>query len=253
MKIVRFGRGSWGILEGEEIRVTYGPAGKYAGKRLPLSKVKLLPPAKPTKIVCVARNYLGIAEKTTQRGSEEPGLFLKAPNALASPGSSIPYPHFTKRLLYEGELAIVVGRKMSRVPENKALFYVLGYTCALDLTASDVQEKDLQWIRAKSADSFCPLGPWLETDLDPRDLRLRTFVNGEIRQDAYTSSMIFSIPFILSYISSFMTLEPGDVILTGTPEGAGELKPGDEVSVEIEGIGQLFVHIVHERRQEQLD
>lgn len=244
MKIVCFGRGSWGIVEGEEIKVTQGPAGKYAGKRLPLQEAKLLPPAKPTKIVCVGRNYRKHAEEMGEEVPKDPGLFLKAPNALAAPGSSIPYPPFTKSLHYEGELAVVIGRRMCRVSEEKALSYVLGYTCALDLTARDVQKTDLQWIRAKSADGFCPLGPWVETDLNPQDLRLRTLVNGEVRQDARTSAMIFSIPFLLAYVSSFMTLEPGDVVLTGTPEGVGELKPGDEVAVEIEGIGQLSVRVV---------
>lgn len=244
MKIVRFGRGSWGVLEGDSIRVTRGPAGSYMGRRLDLSEVKLLPPATPTKIVCVGRNYRKHAQEMGESIPLEPGLFLKAPNALAAPGSSIPYPLFTKALHYEGELAVVVGRRMRRVSEEKALSYVLGYTCALDFTARDVQKTDLQWIRAKSADGFCPLGPWVETDLDPSDLRLRTFVNGEVRQDARTSSMIFSIPFLLSYVSSFMTLEPGDVLLTGTPEGVGELHVGDEVAVEIEGIGTLSVRIV---------
>lgn len=244
MKIVRFGRGSWGIVEGETIRVTRGPGGSFTGKRVLLSEAKLLPPAKPTKIVCVGRNYRKHAEEMGEEVPKEPGLFLKAPNALAPHGSSISYPSFTKSLHYEGELAVVIGKRMRRIPEEKALSYVLGYTCALDLTARDVQKTDLQWIRAKSADGFCPLGPWVETDLDPTDLRLRTFVNGEVRQDARTSAMIFSTPFLLAYVSSFMTLEPGDVLLTGTPEGVGELKPGDEVAVEIEGIGRLFVRIV---------
>jgi len=244
MKIVRFGRGSWGVLEGEVIRVTRGPAGPFTGKKVLLHEVKLLPPAKPTKIVCVGRNYRKHAEEMGEEVPPEPGLFLKAPNALATPGAVIPYPSFTKSFHYEGELAVVISRRMRRVPEDKALSYVLGYTCALDLTARDVQKTDLQWIRAKSADGFCPLGPWIETELDPSDLALRTFVNGEIRQNSRTSMMIFSIPFLLSYISRFMTLEPGDVLLTGTPEGVGELRVGDEVAVEIEGIGRLSVHIV---------
>ncbi|MGB9757722.1 MAG: fumarylacetoacetate hydrolase family protein [Candidatus Bipolaricaulaceae bacterium] len=243
MKIVRFGRGSWGILEGESLQITRGPAGPFTGRKVPLSEAKLLPPAKPTKIVGVGRNYRKHAEEMGEEVPQEPGLFLKAPNALAAPGSLIPYPPFTKSLHYEGELAVVIGRRMRRVPEDKALSYVLGYTCALDLTARDVQKTDLQWIRAKSADNFCPLGPWVETDLDPSDLRLRTFVNGEVRQDARTSDMIFPVPFLLSYVSAFMTLEPGDVLLTGTPEGVGELHPGDEVAVEIEGIGRLSVRI----------
>lgn len=243
MKIVRFGKGSWGILEGEAIYVTRKPGGTPLGTCIPLGVVKLLPPARPTKIVCVGRNYREHAQEMGEEVPQEPGLFLKAPNALAAPGSLISYPFFTKSLHYEGELAVVIGRRMRRVSEEKALSYVLGYTCALDLTARDVQKTDLQWIRAKSADNFCPLGPWVETDLDPSDLRLRTWVNGEVRQDARTSAMIFSIPFLLAYVSSFMTLEPGDVLLTGTPEGVGELKPGDEVAVEIEGIGKLSVRI----------
>jgi 2-keto-4-pentenoate hydratase/2-oxohepta-3-ene-1,7-dioic acid hydratase in catechol pathway len=214
------------------------------GKKVPLNEAKLLPPTRPTKIVCVGRNYRKHAEEMGEEVPPEPGLFLKAPNALAAPGAAIPYPSFTKSFHYEGELAVVIGRRMRRVPEEKALSYVLGYTCALDLTARDVQKTDLQWIRAKSADGFCPLGPWIETELDPSDLALRTFVNGEIRQNSRTSMMIFSIPFLLSYITRFMTLEPGDVLLTGTPEGVGELRVGDEVAVEIEGIGRLSVRIV---------
>ncbi len=244
MKIVRFGRGSWGILDGQTIRVTRGPGGPFIGKKVPLGEAKLLPPAKPTKIVCVGRNYRKHAQEMGEEVPPEPGLFLKAPNALAAPGARIPYPSFTQSLHYEGELAVVVGRRMRHIPEEKALSYVLGYTCALDLTARDRQKTDLQWIRAKSADLFCPLGPWVETELDPFNLRLRSFVNGEIRQDGRTSAMIFSIPTILAFIASFMTLEPGDVVLTGTPEGVGELKPGDEVAVEIEGIGRLAVQIV---------
>ncbi len=244
MKIVRVGRGSWGVLDGDVIRVTRGPAGSYTGKRLALSEAKLLPPAKPTKIVCVGRNYRKHAQEMGESVPPVPGLFLKAPNALAAPGSSIPYPSFTNALHYEGELAVVIGRRTRRVSEERALSCVLGYTCALDLTARDVQKTDLQWIRAKSADGFCPLGPWIETDLNPADLRLRTFVNSEVRQDARTSAMIFSIPFLLAYVSSFMTLEPGDVLLTGTPEGVGELHVGDELAVEIEGIGRLSVRIV---------
>lgn len=244
MKIVRFDQGSWGVLEGEEIRITRGPAGPFTGKKLPVAAVKLLPPAKPTKIVCVGRNYRKHAEEMGEEVPPEPWLFLKAPNALAAPGALIPYPTFTQSLHYEGELAVVIGRRMRHVPEEKALSHVFGYTCALDLTARDRQKTDLQWIRAKSADLFCPLGPWVETELDPTDLRLQTFVNGEIRQDARTSAMIFSIPTVLAYISTFMTLEPGDVFLTGTPEGVGELRVGDEVAVEIEGIGKLSVRIV---------
>ncbi len=243
VRVVRFDRGSWGVVEGEVIRVTRGPGGTFTGRKVPLAEVKLLPPAEPTKIVCVGRNYREHAQEMGADVPAEPGLFLKVPNTLAAPGTCIPYPTFTHCFHYEGELAVVIGRRMRRVPEEKVLSYVLGYTCALDLTARDRQKTDLQWIRAKSADLFCPLGPWVETQLDPSDLFLRTIVNGEVRQEGRTSDMVFPVPRILSFVSSFMTLEPGDVVLTGTPKGVGELKVGDEVAVEIEGIGTLSVRI----------
>lgn len=243
MKIVRFGNGSWGVVEGGIVRATRGLGGSLTGKTVPLNETKLLPPARPTKIVCVGRNYRKHAQEMGEDVPSEPGLFLKAPNALAAPGATIPYPRFTKAFHYEGELAVVIARRMRNVPEDEALSYVLGYTCALDLTARDVQKTDLQWIRAKSADGFAPLGPWMETDLDPMNTSLRTFVNKEKRQESRTSAMIFPVPKILAYVSAFMTLEPGDVVLTGTPEGVGELHVGDEVAVEIEGIGRLEVSI----------
>ncbi len=242
MKIVRFRHG-WGVVEGERVLVTRGPGGPLLGRTFPFNQAQLRPPAQPTKIVCVGRNYLAHAREMNEEVPREPGLFLKAPNALTAPEATIPYPWFTRQLHFEGELAVVIGRRMRNVPVSQALDYVLGYTCAVDLTARDVQKTDLQWVRAKSADGFCPLGPWVETGLDPRDLRLRTLVNGQVRQDARTSAMVFPVPQLLSYISGFMTLERGDVVLTGTPEGVGELHPGDEVTVEIEGIGALSVRI----------
>ncbi|MBC7093208.1 fumarylacetoacetate hydrolase family protein [Candidatus Bipolaricaulota bacterium] len=244
MRIVRFGRGTWGSVEGEVIRATRGPGGPSTGRTYRLHEVRLLPPARPTKIVCVGRNFRGhIREMGHDSLPQEPGLFLKAPNALAAPDEAIPYPAFTHLLHYEGELAAVIGRTMREVPEEAALDHVLGYTCTLDLTARDVQAKDLQWVRAKSADKFLPLGPWLATDLDPQDVWLRTYVNGELRQEGHTADMIFPVARILAYISSFMTLVPGDVVLTGTPEGVGELRPGDEVEVAVDGVGVLRVRI----------
>jgi len=245
VRIVRFGRGTWGTLDGDEIRVTRGPGGGPTGRTFRLGEVRLLPPARPTKIVCVGRNY---REHIREMGHPdeapaEPGLFLKAPNALAAPGETIPYPPFTHSLHYEGELAVVIGRRMKAVPEREALDYVLGYTCALDLTARDRQKTDLQWVRAKSADGFLPLGPWVETDLDPRALSIRTHVNGELRQHGQTADMIFPVPHLLAYTSAFMTLVPGDVVLTGTPSGVGELHRGDTVEVAVEGIGSLAVRI----------
>ena len=173
------------------IRVTRGPGGPFTGRWVPLAETELLPPTKPTKIVCVGRNYREHAHEMGEEVPSEPGLFLKAPNALATPNARIPYPSFTHCLHYEGELAVVIGRRMRRVSEERALSHVLGYTCALDLTARDRQKTDLQWIRAKSADLFCSLGPWVETELEPLDL-LRTRVNREIRQEGRTSAMVFS-------------------------------------------------------------
>jgi len=244
MKIVRFGRGTWGVLDGEAVRATRGPGGRPTGRVFGLSEVRLLPPAAPTKIVCVGRNYKRHAQEVGEEVPREPGLFLKAPNALASPGAEIPYPRFTQLFYYEGELAVVIGRKMRNVPQGEALAHVLGYTCALDFTARDVQKTDLQWIRAKSADGFLPLGPWIETEVAPHSLQLRTRVNGELRQDGNTANMIFPVAEVLAYVSAFMTLVPGDVVLTGTPEGVGELHPGDEVEVAVDGIGSLQARIV---------
>ncbi len=245
MRIVRFGRGTWGTIAGDQVRITRGPGGVETGRTRRLDEVRVLPPARPTKVVCVGRNYRDHIREMGHPAEvpTEPGLFLKAPNALAAPGGTIPYPPFTRALHYEGELAVVIGRRMKAVPERQALDYVLGYTCALDFTARDRQKTDLQWVRAKSADGFLPLGPWIETDLDPQSLSLRTYVNGELRQDGQTADMIFPVPFLLAYVSAFMTLMPGDVVLTGTPAGVGELHPGDEVEVVVAGIGSLSVRI----------
>ncbi|MFH1609133.1 MAG: fumarylacetoacetate hydrolase family protein [Candidatus Bipolaricaulota bacterium] len=243
MRIVRFGRGSWGILD-EGVRATRGPGGPPTGRVHRLDEVRLLPPAAPTKIVCVGRKYRGHVREMGHDLSGEAGLFLKAPNALAAPGAEIPYPEFTRLLHYEGELAVVIGRRMRNVPRGEALRHVLGYTCALDLTVRDVQATDLQWVRAKSADGFLPLGPWIVTDLDPQGLLLRTYVNGELRQDGRTADMIFPVAEILAHVRSFMTLAAGDVVLTGTPEGVGEIRPGDDVEVAVDGIGSLRTRIV---------
>ena len=252
MNLVRFDGGQWGILEGETITETDSPGGNPTGRSFDIGSVRLRPPAEPSKIVCVGRNYLDhIKEMGNDFGNnlpKEPGLFLKGLNTLADPGNpaspdnsgeAVPYPSFTNLLHYEGELAVVIGSRMKNVSEAEALNHV----CALDVTARDVQKTDLQWVRAKSSDKFCPLGPWLVTDLDPAKTTVRTYVNGELRQEAPTSMMIFSVPKVLSYISSFMTLEAGDVVLTGTPEGVGELKRGDKVIVAVEGVGKLHTRV----------
>ena len=240
MKILRFGSGQYGVLEGPWVYATEGPLGKRTGERYQLASLELLVPAEPTKIVAVGKNYLGhVREMGGEAPPPEPGLFLIAPNALLPHGGTIPYPDWTNELHYEGELAVVIGRTMRNVPEEEALAYVLGYTAANDVTARDRQRTDLQWVRAKSADGFLPLGPWIETDLDPSRLAVHVGANGELRQEGNTADLIFSVPRILAYISRFMTLYPGDVVLTGTPEGVGPLAVGDVVEVSVEGVGTL--------------
>ncbi|WP_189067096.1 fumarylacetoacetate hydrolase family protein [Deinococcus radiotolerans] len=250
MKLVRYtvanGSAQWGVLNGEQIQVTRGMSGEATGETLALADVTLLAPAEPSKIVCVGRNYLDhIRELGNDTGDlpKEPGIFLKGPNALAEPGGTVQRPDWTQNFHFEGELALVIGQSASHLTPENALDCVAGYTAGLDLTARDLQKTDLQWFRAKAADRFCPLGPWLETEYDPRDVRVQTRVNGVTRQDSRTSHMIFSVVDILVYVTRFVTLEPGDVVLTGTPEGVGALQSGDVVEVEVEGLGTLVTPI----------
>jgi 2-keto-4-pentenoate hydratase/2-oxohepta-3-ene-1,7-dioic acid hydratase in catechol pathway len=232
----------WGEVEGGRVHALTGMLGRPTGRTDDLSEITLLAPCDPRLIVCVGKNYpqhvieMGGAAAPVPR---QPGLFLKGLNTLVGPGDDVPFPTWTNELHFEGELAVVVAREMREVPLDEALSYVLGYTCALDVTARDAQRSDLQWVRAKSADGFCPVGPWLETDLDPTRLRLQTRVNGELRQDGRTADMIFPVAEVLAYLSRFMTLGPGDVVLTGTPDGVGPLHPGDVVEVTVDAIGTL--------------
>ena len=200
---------------------------------------RLLPPCSPTKIVCVGRNY---AEHAKEMGNEvpaEPTIFLKPPSSLIASGDAIVYPRLTQRLDYEGELGVVIGRRARNVKSADAAAYILGYTLVNDVTARDLQRKDGQWTRGKGFDTFCPVGPCIvpRDEVDLKSLRVRTFVDGEKKQDAAITEMIFSVDDIIAYISAFMTLEPGDLIATGTPSGVGPLQPGSHVRVEIEGIG----------------
>ncbi|MXV18393.1 fumarylacetoacetate hydrolase family protein [Deinococcus xianganensis] len=251
MKLVRFtagdgGAAQWGVLNGTQVQVTRGMGGKVTGETLEAAQVTLLAPAEPSKIVCVGRNYLDhIRELGNDTGDlpAEPGIFLKGPNALAEPGGSVQKPDWTDNFHFEGELALVIGQRARNLTPQNALAAVAGYTCGLDLTARDRQKTDLQWFRAKAADRFCPLGPWLETEFDPRDVRVQTRVNGVVRQDGRTAQMIFPVVDILVYLTRFVTLEPGDVVLTGTPEGVGPVSPGDTVEVEVEGLGVLVTPI----------
>lgn len=205
-----------------------------------LAEAKLLPPVSPSKIVCVGRNYREHAAELGNPMPAEPLLFLKAPSAVIGDGDTITLPPASERVEHEGELAVVIGRKCGHIGfDEDPLAYVLGYTCVNDVTARDLQRKDVQFTRAKSFDTFCPVGPFVVTSLNPLDLLVETRVNGQVRQNGRTSSMAFPVPYLLRYISHVMTLEPGDLIATGTPAGVGPLRDGDTVEVEIEGIGNL--------------
>lgn len=210
-----------------------------------LAGVSFLSPCTPTKIVAVGLNYLSHAEEVGASVPPEPLFFLKPPSAVLAHGEAIIYPTgLSNRVDYEGELAVVIGRSARGVSPSTALDHVLGYTCANDVTARDLQRRDGQWSRAKGFDTFCPLGPVISTDLDPCDLAIRTRLNGKVRQESSTKEMIFPVEELISHVSAVMTLEPGDVLLTGTPAGVGELKPGDRVEVEIEGIGTLANSVI---------
>jgi 2-keto-4-pentenoate hydratase/2-oxohepta-3-ene-1,7-dioic acid hydratase in catechol pathway len=211
---------------------------------LPISKVKILAPVFPEKIICVGRNYAAHAKERGASIPETPLLFLKPPSSIIANNDPIFIPPVSNQVEHEVELVVVIGKQGRWIPLNHALDYVFGYTIGNDLTARDLQNIDNQWTRAKGFDTFCPLGPWIETDLDPSDLILSCYVNAEMRQMGSTRDMIFGIPQLISYISSIMTLKPGDLIFTGTPSGVGQIYPGDKIDARIEGIGSLvnFVH-----------
>jgi 2-keto-4-pentenoate hydratase/2-oxohepta-3-ene-1,7-dioic acid hydratase in catechol pathway len=194
---------------------------------------------KPTKIVAVGRNYADHAKELGNDTPAEPIIFLKPPSAVLAPGGTIVRPPMSQRVDFEGELAIVIGREAKNVRASEWRDYVRGFTCANDVTARDLQKRDVQFTRGKSFDTFLPLGPHIETDLDPSRLRIQTRVNGETKQDGNTEQMVFQCDFLIEFITQVMTLFPGDVILTGTPAGVAPLSAGDVVEVEIEGIGVL--------------
>ncbi|HYY77795.1 MAG TPA: fumarylacetoacetate hydrolase family protein [Actinomycetes bacterium] len=252
MRIVRYGREGevgFGILEDETVAAVgphpFGPF-QYTGERFPRAEVRLLAPVLPTKVVAVGRNYADHARELGNEVPPEPIIFLKPSTAVIGPGDGIVRPAGAGRVDYEGELAVVVGRLVRRLEAASSMQAVLGFTCANDVTARDLQAADGQWTRAKGFDTFCPLGPWIETDLDSSDLAIRTLVNGETRQQSRTSLLERDVASLLAFITSVMTLLPGDVVLTGTPAGVGPLEVGDRVEVEIEGIGVLGNQVVAE-------
>ncbi len=249
MRIARFSYGeatsagfAFGAIDGDEIAVIDGhPFGAVSltGQRLPLAGVRLLPPILPSKVVAIGKNYADHAREMGGEPPAEPVLFLKPSTAVIGPGAPIVYPRLSGQVDFEGELAVVIGRLCRDVPVGRANDVVLGYTCANDVTARDLQRSDGQWSRAKGFDTFCPLGPWIDTDVDPSDLAIGTAVNGETRQSARTSLLLHDVGELIAFVSAVMTLLPGDVILTGTPAGVGPVVAGDEISVTIEGIGTL--------------
>lgn len=226
----------------------FGPgpdAVRLSGRQFPLADVRLLAPVLPSKVVAIGRNYLEHARELGNEPPSEPLIFLKPSTAVVGPGDAIVRPaKLSARVDFEGELAIVFGRLCRDVPTERVPEVVFGYTCANDVTARDLQRSDGQWTRAKGFDTFCPLGPWIETELDSADVRLTTSVNHEVKQDSRTSLLIHDIPTLVSYVTAVMTILPGDVLLTGTPAGVGPLVAGDSVSVEIEGIGTLSNRVV---------
>src|SRR3954469_3791503 len=250
MRIARFshdGDVAFGVVEGDDVAELashpFGPLA-FSGNRWPLTAVRLLAPVLPSKVVAIGKNYAAHASEMGGDVPEQPLIFLKPSTAVTGTGEPIAYPPSSQQVDYEGELAVVIGRLCRDVPEERAMETVLGYTCANDVTARDQQKSDGQWSRAKGYDSFCPLGPWIQTEVDIDDLRVTTEVNGEVKQDGRTSQIVHKVPKLVAYVTSCMTLLPGDVILTGTPAGVGPVQVGDEVSVEIEGIGRLSNRVV---------
>jgi 2-keto-4-pentenoate hydratase/2-oxohepta-3-ene-1,7-dioic acid hydratase in catechol pathway len=248
MRIVRVQTESgsaWGVVEGEDVLgLPDGPFGSMeAGASLGrLDELPLLAPAAPSKIVCIGRNYAAHAAEHGADIPSEPLLFLKPPSSIIAPSAEIVLPELSSRVEHECELALIIGRRCRAVEEHLAWEHVLGVTCGNDVTARDLQRADAQWTRGKGFDTFCPLGPWLVTGVEEGEvhqLDISCAVNGEIRQQANTAQMVFSPAFLIAYITQVMTLEPGDVIMTGTPSGVGPLRPGDEVTVELEGVGKL--------------
>jgi 2-keto-4-pentenoate hydratase/2-oxohepta-3-ene-1,7-dioic acid hydratase in catechol pathway len=242
------GKDASGLVVAELIGHPFGvgdEAVRLTGARYPLADVRLLAPVLPSKVVAIGKNY---ADHVAEMGGEqppEPVLFLKPSTAVIGLRDSIVYPAaLSERVDFEGELAVVIGRLCRQVPAARVPEVIFGYTCANDVTARDLQARDGQWDRAKGFDTFCPLGPWIDTDADPTDLELTTIVNGEIRQNTRTSLLLHDVTSLVTFVSAVMTLLPGDVLLTGTPAGVGPLKDGDEVSVTIEGIGTLTNEVV---------
>lgn len=247
MKYVRFMNDEkeicYGLVEGGKVRLLdrsfLDSKSKSIEAWIPLDEVTLLAPVDPRKVVCVGLNYALHIQEMKHTLPEDPVIFMKPHSSVIGPDAQISYPKISQRVDYEAELAVIIGEIIKDASEEEALKAIFGYTCANDVTARDLQKKDGQWTRGKSFDTFCPLGPWVVTDIDPSNLDIQLLLNGEVKQSSNTHQFINSIPKLVSFISQVMTLYPGDVVLTGTPEGVGPMKPGDEVIVRIQSIGEL--------------
>ena len=245
MRLVRFNSGgstSYGILDGDSIRQIMGePFAEinYSGETFSLADVKLLAPVEPKKIVLVGLNFASHAAEIHQETPSEPLIFFKPSSAVIASGEEIVLPHQSTQVEIEAELTVVIGKRAKNVSQEKVSDYILGYTVANDVTARDIQFSDLQWARSKAFDSFCPVGPWIETDFVPESKRISSTINGKTKQDASTSEMVYSPEHLISYISHNFTLEPGDIVLTGSPAGISRVVAGDVVQCSIEGIGTL--------------
>ncbi|GAB3699133.1 fumarylacetoacetate hydrolase family protein [Nocardiopsis oceani] len=252
MKIIRYRSGNaaeWGILDGDNVVAASGepfvdltPTHTVGS----VGDVSLLPPVKPSSIVCIGRNYKAHAEEFGNDVPEAPLLFLKPPSSVIGPNAEIAYPAESNRVDPEAELVLVIGRSAFQVPAAEAYSVIGGYTCGSDVTARDIQKSDPggQWTRGKGFDTFCPIGPWVETDYDPRDVEVSCRVDGEVRQLGRTKNFIFDIPYLIEYITRFTRLEPGDLVMTGTPEGVAPVEPGAKITVAVEGLGELTNTVV---------
>jgi 2-keto-4-pentenoate hydratase/2-oxohepta-3-ene-1,7-dioic acid hydratase in catechol pathway len=245
---------AYGVVEGDDGDLTSLTVNAIDGHpfapfertsvRFAMGDVRLLPPVLPNKLIGIGKNYADHAHEMGAEPPSTPVMFLKPPTSVIGPGESVVLPPQSQQVEYEGEIAVVIGRLAKDVPHKRVDDVILGYTCANDVTARDLQRRDGQWTRAKGFDTFCPLGPWIETEAEPGVLAVRTEVNGATRQSAPASDMVHSITDLVVFVSSVMTLIPGDVILTGTPAGVGELADGDRVSVSVAGVGRLDHRVV---------
>jgi 2-keto-4-pentenoate hydratase/2-oxohepta-3-ene-1,7-dioic acid hydratase in catechol pathway len=251
MKIVRIKAGddiAYGVADSEGVLVYEGSpfvAWEPTESVVPWSHVTLLAPVLPTKVMCIGKNYQDHADEMGGEVPDEPLVFMKPATAVVGPNANVVHPRISGEVHHEAELAVVISRPARHIKAEDASMYIFGYTAANDVTARDLQARDGQWTRAKGFDTFCPLGPAIETELDPLErLAVICRVNGEVRQAGFTSDMVFGVAELLAFVSAFTTLLPGDVILTGTPSGVGKVEPGDVMEVEVDGIGNLTNRVV---------